>query len=188
MRNEGKIRQIRYFSAVPLLVFGILMLAVPSFSTETVSTVLGGIFSALGLVELFLFLTEAKIRYRLLLGVLCTVLGTVFISVHTVAVVFLVQLAVGFLVIADGMYKIRLSAELYTRGARLWFIPLALSIAIVVLGVIVIFWPAEGAFLPSLFGITILVDSVGELLIGFYNGNFKGKPAKRPANNRSNKR
>ena len=188
--KEGKIRQLRYFSAVPLLTFGILLLAVPSFTVQTISTVLGSIFSILGLVEMFLFLTEEKLRYRLILGLAGTLLGTLFITVYTELIVLLLQLAIGGLIIADGMYKIRLSFELMARRARLWPIPLLISAAMVILAVVVIFWPATGAFLPKLIGIALIVNSVGELLIGLYRGSYRGEDGRRrrpPAGNRYQK-
>ena len=186
MRKGEKLRQLRFYFAIPFLVFGILMLSVPSFGVDTFCTVFGTLLSAVALTEFFLFLTEAKIRYRLIVGILGAVLGAALISVHSEFVVFLAQLLVGIFVAVDGTYKFRLSVEIFNRGARLWPIPLAVSIAMVVFGILVIFWPATGAFLPSLFGITILVDSVGELLLGFYNGNYQGRPPKKrqlPAQN-----
>ena len=60
MKRESKIRQIRYFSAVPLMIFGLLMVVLPNRSLNAVSTVLGAICSMIGLVELFLFLTEPR--------------------------------------------------------------------------------------------------------------------------------
>ena len=175
MRKEEKIHLVRCYLAVPLLVFGILMLAVPSFDVDTVCTVLGALLSGLGLSELFLFLTDAKIRYRLIFGVLGAVLGAVLVSIRAEFVVVLAQLLVGVFVAVDGTYKFRLSVEIFNRGARLWVAPLTISIAMVVFGILVIFWPATGGFMPSLFGITILVDSIGELLLGLYNGGDRKK-------------
>ena len=179
MRRGEKLRQLRFYIAIPFLVFGILMLAVPSFGVDTVSTVFGALLSIFGLAELFLFLTEAKIRYRLIFGILGAALGAILISFHAEFTVFIVQLLIGVFVIADGTYKFRLSVEIFNRGARLWPVPLAISIAMVVFGVLVIFWPATGSFLPTLFGIAILIDSVGELLLGMYNGNYKGGSEKK---------
>lgn len=189
MRKEEKIHLIRYYLAVPLLVFGILMLAVPSFDVNTVCTVFGALLSVFGLAELFLFLTDAKIRYRLILGILGAVLGAVLVSVRAEFVVVLAQLLVGVFVAVDGTYKFRLSVEIFNRGARLWGAPLAISIAMVVFGILVIFWPATGSFMPSLFGIAILVDSIGELLLGLYNGGDpKGNHTKRQPTMRNQKR
>lgn len=170
MRKEGKIRRIRYCLAFPTLIFGVLMLAVPSFDTYTACKALGALLSVLGLSELFLFLTDAKIRYRLIFGILGAVFGAMLVSVRAEFVIFLTQLLIGVFVTVDGTYKFRLSVEIFNRGARLWGVPLALSIAMVVFGILVIFWPATGNFLPLLFGITILVDSAGELLLGLYHG------------------
>ena len=193
MLKEEKIYQIRFFSAFPVLVFGLLMVVVPSFTAYTVCTVVGALLSLVGLVELVLFLTEAKIRHRLLLGVLCTALGTVLISLHTTVAILIAQLLLGTFLIVDGTYKTRLSFELRARRARIWGVPLAVSLVMIVSGVCVVFWPEEGAFLPTLFGIAAMVNSVGELLIGFYNGNYSGraKPMmgkKKKENKKSNPR
>ena len=175
MKRESKIRQIRYFSAVPLMIFGLLMVVLPNRSLNAVSTVLGAICSMIGLVELFLFLTEAKIRYRLIAGIAGAVLGTLFITVHNSFLTFLLQLVVGILVVVDGIYKIRLSLEIHGRGGRLWAIPLALSILMIVFGALVIFWSEESVWLPLFFGLAIFANSAGELVVGFYNESYSGK-------------
>lgn len=180
MKRESKIRQIRYFSAVPLMIFGLLMVVLPNRSLNAVSTVFGAICSVIGLVELFLFLTEAMIRYRLIVGIAGAVLGTLFITVHNSFLTLLLQLVVGILIVVDGIYKIRLSLEIHGRGGRLWAIPLALSILMIVFGAIVIFWSEESVWLPLFFGLAIFANSVGELVVGFYNESYSGKARKQP--------
>ena len=55
MRKGEKLRQLRFYFAIPFLVFGILMLSVPSFGVDTVCTVFGTLLSAVALTEFFLF-------------------------------------------------------------------------------------------------------------------------------------
>lgn len=180
VKRVGKIRRIRYYSAVPLFIFGLFMVVLPGRSLSAVSTVAGAICSMIGLVELFLFLTEAKIRYRLILGVLGAVLGTLFITVRNDFVTLLLQLIIGILIIVDGIYKVRLSLEICSRGGRLWGVPLALAIVMAVMGALVIFWNEESALLPLFFGLAILFNSAGELVVGLYSEPYAARtPADR---------
>ena len=174
MAQKISIRRIRFLFSGVTLITGFMFLVITSLSVGIVCKVLGAFLSIFGLAELFLYITAKRIRYRLVFGAAFAILGAIMVSLPD-KVVFLGQLLVGVLVIVDGMYKIRVSFELRTRHIRLWPLPLLVSVAMVVLGVALLFWDSTGAFLPRMFGIVILINSVAELGIGLYTIFYRKK-------------
>lgn len=179
MARKPDPRRLRFLFAVATLIVGILFLVVPSFDASDFCKVLGAVISLLGLTELFLYITGKRYRYRLILGVLGAVLGTLFISFPDV-LHFPAQLAIGGLAIADGTYKIRVSFEVRARRISVWPASMAISVLTLLSAILLIFWNSDAAFLVRLFAIVVLIDSVAELGTGYYRLFYKKKTSVDP--------
>ena len=174
MARKPNPHRLRFLSAGATLIIGVLFLLVPSFDMADFSKVLGAIISLLGLTGLFLYVTGKRYRYRLVFGVLGAVLGALFISFPDV-LHFPAQLVIGGLAIVDATYKIRVSFEIRARHLSVWPVVMALSFLTLLSAILLIFWNSEAAFLVRLFAIVILIDSVAELVIGYFRLFYKKK-------------
>ena len=144
-----------------LCALGIVRIALPKFSVETFSALCGAVFIAFGCIRLVGFL--AKDLYRLAFqydgefGILIIVLGILTI-LKPGSFTSLTCVLLGALVLADALFKIRITLKAKRFGVEQWWLLLGLAIVTAVLsGALVCCF---GEQLNCLLGLTLIAEGV----------------------------
>ena len=147
--------------SVILCVLGSIRIAMPQFSVETFSMLCGIVFIAFGCIRLIGFYSKDLYRlafqYDFEFGILLIVLGClIFWKPGSFASMTCVLL--GALVLADALFKIRITLEARRFGIEKWWLLLTIAIVTSVLGGTLVFYFGEQMNL--LLGITLIAEGI----------------------------
>lgn len=130
-----------------LCALGIVLMALPGLSARLLGICSGSIFLAFGLVKLVGFFSKDLFRlafqYDLEFGILMALLG-VFTLIHPGSTASVICTGLGVLVLADALFKIRITLDARRFGIRTWWVILAIAAAAAVFGAILMFRPGKG--------------------------------------------
>lgn len=147
--------------SVVLCVLGVIRIAMPQFPAERFSCLCGAVCIAFGCIRLIGFYSKDLYRlafqYDFEFGILIVFLG-VLILLKPGKFVGLVSILMGTLVLADALFKVRITREARRFGIEQWWLLLILAVATAVLGGALIF--CFGRQMNILFGVTLIAEGV----------------------------
>ena len=148
---------------------GLVLILVP----ETAFTWLGGLLSismmVFGGIKLVGYFSRDLFRlafqYDLAFGILLVVLGILTLS-HPNDTMSFLSVILGIPVLADGLFKIQIALDSRRFGIRRWWLILILAVLTCVVGIVLVFRPAVGILVMTMFmGVSLLLDGILNLCV-----------------------
>ena len=158
--------------SVLFCVIGLVLILVP----ETVFTWLGRllgifviVFGGIKLVGYFSRdLFRLAFQYDLAFGILLVVLGILTLS-HPNDTMGFLAVILGIPVLADGLFKIQIALDARRFGIRRWWLILILAALTCVVGIVLVFRPAVGILVMTMFmGVSLLLDGILNLCVALF--------------------
>ncbi len=150
--------------SIALCVLGIILIAAPEISINIFGTVFGILLILFGCVRLVGYFSKDLYRlafqYDLTFGILLIAVG-ILILAHPASIMNIICIALGIIILSDGLFKIQISIESKRFGIEKWWLTLSLSVVSGICGLILMFFPRESGNLLTIFlGITLLSDGI----------------------------
>ena len=150
-------------------VLGVLFIARPEQSLTVMGRVLGIAMIAFGAFKLVGYFSHDLFRlafqYDLEFGILLIVLGIIVLP-RSEDVMGVLAAALGIAILADGLFKVRISMDSRTFGIRNWWMILVLAVITCGAGVLLVLRPWQGAkLLARLLGVSLLCEGVLNLCV-----------------------
>ena len=150
-------------------VFGAVLLFQPGFSVTLLGRLLGIGLLVFGLIKLLGYFSRDLFRlafqYDLAFGILMMALGVIVLSAPEQAMEALC-VAVGIVVLADGLFKIQIAVDARRFGIGQWWLVLLLAVLTGIIGLLLVLRPTEGAqALVMLMGASLLLDGALNLSV-----------------------
>ena len=177
MLRESSVAQIRAAKAGYIVVsflycaLGLCMLLRPAFSARFLFYAIGVLLLLFGVIRIVGYfardLYRLAFQYDLAFGVLSLVLGLVicFLPGKALSAFYL---AVGILILADGLFRIQIAVDARQFGIRLWWLILLCAVAACISGALLILQPVKSAeVLVALLGAALFLDGILNLCIAF---------------------
>ena len=155
--------------SVIFCVLGALFIARPDRSLAVMGRVLGAAMIAFGAFKLVGYFSRDLYRlafqYDLEFGVLLIVLGIIVLPRWS-DVMGVLAAALGIAILADGLFKVRISMDARSFGIRSWWMIFVLAVAACGAGVLLVLCPWQGArLLAQLLGVSLLCEGVLNLCV-----------------------
>lgn len=155
-----KIAKIGYILlSITLCALGVIRIAEPEFPNEEFGVLCGFVFIVFGCIRLIGFYSKDLYRlafqYDFEFGILIIVFGLLFF-IRPGNLTSMTCVLLGILVLADALFKIRITLQARKFGIEVWWILLIISIAAAVVGGILVFYFAEK--LQFILGITLIAE------------------------------
>ena len=151
-------------SSLLLCALGAALIVHPSFSATALCALMGallicyGIFKVIGYWSKDLF--RLAFQFDLAFGILMIAVGLIMV-IRPSQMLALVNLVIGILVLADGLFKIQIALDSKAFGIKAWWLIMALAAAAVVFGILLMVDPfASSALLMILLGISLLAEGI----------------------------
>ena len=150
--------------SIALCVLGIILIAEPEISIDVFGIVFGIILTLFGCVRLVGYFSKDLYRlafqYDLTFGILLISVG-ILILAHPASIMNIICIALGIIILSDGLFKIQISIESKRFGIEKWWITLSLSLVSGICGLILMFFPRESGNMLTIFlGVTLLADGI----------------------------
>ena len=154
------------FSSISIALGGFMVL-LPGVSMLTICYLLGVLFFAGGICELYRYFRLGPMgllfRFDLALGIFGIAVGLMLI-LHPAGVMIILPLAIGFYLLIDNVFVIQSSVEMKRMELHKWWLVLILGILSAVFALLLIFNPLEGAkTLMIIMGIALIVNGTQNL-------------------------
>lgn len=148
---------------------GVLLIAFPQVSALTVGRILGVAMIVFGAVKLVGYFSKDLFRlafqFDLEFGILLIALGLI-VLVNPSDVLNFIFIALGISILADGLFKVQIAIDSKKFGIGSWWLILSLAILTGLLGMILVFRPAESAYLLTvLLGVSLLSEGILNLCV-----------------------
>lgn len=172
MRSVGPMRAAKtgyIIMSVLLCLLGVALLIRPDASVRLIGRLLGIGMILFGAIKLAGYLSRDLFRlafqYDLAFGILLMALGVITLANPDETIGFLCVMY-GILMLADGLFKVQITLDAKSFGISRWWAILLAAAATVVLGVLLVLRPGDGAqVLAMLLGASLLVDGVLNLIV-----------------------
>ena len=156
------------FSSAMLFVLGLLLVISPEAGKEVFADILGVAMIIFGIIKLIGYFSKDLFRlafqYDLAFGILITLLGIITIVRRGDIVEFLC-IVLGIIILADGLFKIQMSMDAREFGIHKWWLIFSFAIITGVIGLLLVFMPAEGSLiLMRLMGIALMAEGIMSLI------------------------
>lgn len=156
------------FSSAMLFVLGLLLVISPEAGKEVFADILGVAMIIFGIIKLIGYFSKDLFRlafqYDLAFGILITILGIITIVRRGDIVEFLC-IVLGIIILADGLFKIQMSMDAREFGIHKWWLIFSFAIITGVIGLLLVFMPAEGSLvLMRLMGIALMAEGIMSLI------------------------
>lgn len=165
-----KVAKIGYIimSAVICMV-GILFIARPELSIKLIGRALGIVMIIFGCIKLVGYFSKDLFRlafqYDLQFGILLIALGTI-VLIKSQNVMNFIFITLGIAILADGLFKIQIAVDSRRFGIRAWWLILLLAVLTGLVGLLLVFRPAESShILTILLGISLLAEGILNLCV-----------------------
>lgn len=150
--------------SIALCVLGIVMLCHPGFSIQAIGVVMGVCLVVFGVIKVIGYLSRDLYRlafqYDLAFGLLSLSLG-VIVLIRPNSLMNLICLALGIIILADGLFKVQIAVDARAFGIRLWWLIFVLAVLTGALGLVLVFRPTESApMLVTLLGVALLSEGI----------------------------
>lgn len=147
--------------SIILCVLGILRIIMPQFPKEKFSVICGIVFIAFGCIRIIGFYSKDLFRlafqYDLEFGILLIILG-ILICIRPESFFNKTCVVLGILVIADALFKIRITLDAKKFGIEQWCLILIIAIIASALGIILVFY--LGDKINLIIGIILIVEGL----------------------------
>lgn len=150
-------------------VIGVLFIAFPQLSVIVVSRALGIVMVVFGGIKIVGYFSKDLYRlafqYDLEFGILLGVLGLI-VLVKPSDVLNFIFVALGIAILADGLFKIRISFDAKKFGIESWWAILVLAVATGTVGAVLMFLPKESQTALAIWlGISLLAEGILNLWV-----------------------
>lgn len=152
--------------SIIFIILGAFLISMPDYAIKLVSYALGIIFIILGLVAVVDFFSDRDsqdfLNFNFVIGVFSLIFGLIIMA-KTEVIASIIPLLLGVWMLINGVIKLSYSLSLNNKENAL--ISIIVSILIIILGILLIFNPFDGAqALVQILGIEIIVYSVLDLV------------------------
>lgn len=156
-------------TSILLCLIGVLFIFFPHVGAMWLGTVCGIVLVVSGVIRIMGYFSRDLYRlafqYDLEFGILLMIIG-VLILLRGSGFMKLVSIILGIMVISDGLIKIRISRDAHRFGIARWWLILLLALVTCLAGAIMIFLPAEGSMLLSIWiGVSLLSEGIMNLIV-----------------------
>lgn len=156
-------------TSILLCLIGVLFIFFPHAGAMWLGTVCGIVLVVSGVIRIMGYFSRDLYRlafqYDLEFGILLMIIG-VLILLRGSGFMKLVSIILGIMVISDGLIKIRISRDAHRFGIARWWLILLLALVTCLAGAIMIFLPAEGSMLLSIWiGVSLLSEGIMNLIV-----------------------
>ena len=148
---------------------GILFMACPELSVRMIGRALGiamivfGCFKLVGYFSKDLF--RLAFQYDLEFGILLILLGLI-VLVKSANVMNFIFIALGIAILTDGLFKVQIAIDSRKFGIREWWMILVLAVFTGLVGLVLVFRPAESSLvLTVLLGVSLLAEGILNLCV-----------------------
>ncbi len=143
---------------------GIIMMVHPDFSLNIIGIFCGIAMLIFGIVKLIGYFSKDLYRlafqYDLQFGILTLIIGLIILLKPSDTINF-ICISLGFLITAEGLFKIQISLDAKNFGIQKWWLILTLSVITVIIGILLVFRPSKGArTLVILLGISWFAEGI----------------------------
>lgn len=157
--------------SIALMLAGIFLIVWPAWALKAVEVIFAVAMITFGVIKLIGYFSKDLFRlafqYDLAFGLLLILLGVIAL-VKPGDELSLVLIATGIAVLGDGLFKIQIAIDAKEFGIKKWWLIFAAAILTGMIGLILVFRPAESAVvLAVILGITFLLDGILSLITVF---------------------
>ncbi len=163
------LKQIRWNMGVNALLtifIGILFIVNPGGTTALIATVAGIVILVMGIADVIRYFTSGGYGFlygSLSAGIIKGVLG-LFILTHTAMVITLLSYLISIFIIISGVNSLEGAMQLRRGGVRGWGVNLALALAFIVIGILILIFPIDAASsMMVLVGVILVADGLSGL-------------------------
>lgn len=160
-----KIAKIGYIvMSIVFCVVGVLLIVLPELSLLLVGRALGVAMIIFGCIKLVGYFSKDLFRlafqYDLEFGILLIALGFI-VLIKPDNVMNFIFIALGIAILADGLFKVHIALDSKEFGISTWWLILSLAILTGLVGLLLVFRPAESSqLLTVLLGISLLAEGI----------------------------
>ncbi len=169
MKNRSvapmRVAKIGYVTmSVILCAIGVLFIVLPEQSVEVLGMICGISMIVFGLIKIVGYLSKDLFRlafqYDLEFGIILIVIGVIML-LHPESLVNFISISLGILILADGLFKIRIARDSKAFGIRQWWLIMILAIVSCACGFFLLVRPSDAAiFLSAVIGAALLCEGV----------------------------
>ena len=175
--KESRATSTVTIASLAYLVLGAIMIIWPQAIGNALCYILGAALTVYGLFNIITFFRnrDYNLYFELIVGVLATAFGiyTLFSPSIIVKIIFTV---IGIVIIIDSLMDIKRAFTLKTLGMKYWWVCIAISVAVIILGICTVIFPSFfGDFIIMLLGIILVYEGVSGLVIMFLIGHYSKK-------------
>lgn len=150
--------------SIMFCLIGVLLIAMPDMSTKMLGLIAGITMIVFGIVRLVGYFSKDLFRlafqFDLGFGVLLLILGVIVLMSPENLMRFL-GLALGILILIDGLFKIQIALDSKQFGIQSWWLIAVIAVAAGVIGLLLITHSEAGArLLTILLGVSFFVEGV----------------------------
>ena len=149
-------------SSVVLFVVGLFLVIRPASTLSLISYVLGGILVIIGTTSLVNYYKDKNSvsTFELIYGVISLIAGLVLI-LNPKALASLIPFVIGVWILISSLIKLKYIWDLNDNKSKSWTTSLVITIIMLVLGIVLIFNPFEGAvMITRMIGIFVIIYAI----------------------------
>lgn len=152
-----------------LIVVGLVLLVFPQVALSVMCKIIGIFLIVYGIVKLTGYFSkdifQLAYQFDFGLGIVSLILGTIML-VKTGRIIDILSVVVGIFIIVDAALRIQTAVEAKKFGLEKWWLILIMSLAVAVLGVLLMALPYQTTgFVVRLIGLNLILDGVMNLFI-----------------------
>ena len=146
------------------LVLGVALLFWPDTSNLILCYLIAAVLTAYGAFQVIAFFgREGGSWIGLIIGIICAGFG-VYALIQPTGISDIISIILGFVIVVDGALSLRRDWRLRALSFPKWWVPCLLDLAVLVLGLIVVFNPQLFArLLLQVIGVVLLYESISDL-------------------------
>lgn len=152
-----------------LITVGVILLVYPQMALDVMCKIIGAFLILFGLVKLSGYFSkdifQLAFQFDFGLGIVSLILGG-FMLFKTGRVIEVLSVVVGIFVIVDAALRIQTAFEAKKFGLSQWWLILIMSLAVTVLGILLIMLPYQTTeLMVRLIGCNLVLDGIMNLFI-----------------------
>ena len=156
------------FSAIGLVILGILLFFQSEATIISISYVIGGILISIGVLAFINYMKNmshnVKNEMDIVYGIGMVILGILVIT-NPKAIASIIPFILGVLIIINSSAKLQYSLELRKQKSVLWSSTMILSLVTLLCGILLIFNPFSGAeFITKVVGILLFIYGITDII------------------------
>lgn len=149
-------------------IIGLMLIIYPALSISVIGMICGIALIVFGAVKIWGYFSKDLFRlafqYDLATGILLIVLG-VIIMIKSDSMMNLICVILGITVLTEGLFKVQIAVDSKSFGLKQWRIILIAAVLAGIIGLLLVFRPAESAeILTVILGISLLCEGILNLI------------------------